>query len=148
MHYFVMQVGTQDLVSIHQEHDEAFAKSRSDKTLTVITRHELHKFADAQVLAEKATRLTGETWLPADDGPNRYPRFDVIQAPKLGDLVSRSFNGDSYPAGKIVQISSSFRRVKTDDGTVFYRVGNSASWRNNQTWWMISGHHHELNPSF
>lgn len=60
--------------------------------------------------------MLGDSYVAIDNGPWHYPRYDVIRRPYVGDLVSKSFNGDSYPRGTIVKISDSLRRVETDTG--------------------------------
>lgn len=103
---------------------------------------------EAEDVAEEATALMGRLHVACDRGPYVSPRFDVIAMVQVGDEVSRRFNGDSYPAGKVVKISKSLRRVEAEDGTVFFRVGRSDSWRANGTWFMARGKHNERNPSF
>lgn len=102
----------------------------------------------AEAAAVEATQLTGKMHLPVDQGTSTWPRFDVIEAPQVGSEVSRAFNGDYYPAGKIVKVSKSFKRVATEDGTVFTRVRETASWRSAGTWYMSAGSRRELNPHF
>lgn len=119
----------------------------------VVSRSDLHTFEDAKVLALQANEFALDTksverYITVDAGPCTYPRYDVIELPRLGEKVSRSFNGDSYPAGIITKISASFKRIETSDGTVFYRRRLSGAWVNDRTWFMIPGHVRELNPSF
>lgn len=92
------------------------------------------------------------TWLEVDSGPNVSPRYDVMIAPKVGDVVSYGFNGDYYPAGSITKVSDSKRRVEAtgEDGRVrvFWRLRNTAVWKFDSTWSMCGGRHDERNPSF
>jgi len=89
------------------------------------------------------------SYLAVDAGPSVSPRYDVIEAPKVGDLVSRYFNGDAYPAGKIIKMSENLRRIETDDGTVFWRRQQTSSWiATGGTWAMASGHRNDRNPHF
>ena len=96
-------------------------------------------------LAASATKLTGEEWLPVDQGPHHSPRFDVISCPKVGDDVSKGFNGDYYPIGKVVSISAApARRVITVDGPRgrlrFYRNKLSSGWTQaGGTWGLVKG---------
>jgi hypothetical protein len=118
-----------------------------------ITRNDLGSFAEATELAAEInslpeTSLAGATYIPTDAGPNCSPRFDVILAPKIGDPISYSFNGDSYPDGEIVKISGSLRIVTSSSGRRYYRRRLTGSWINNNCWSMRAGHHSELNPSF
>jgi hypothetical protein len=120
----------------------------TDYVRDAVNRNDFKSLADAERVASDATTLTGDLYVAADRGGYTSPRYDVVEAPVVGAKVSRSFNGDSYPAGTIIKVSDSLKRVQTDDGTVFYRVGNTDSWRNNRTWFMAYGHHNERNPSF
>lgn len=92
-------------------------------------------------------------YLATDAGPHQSPRYDVIQAPSLGTFVSKSFNGDSYPIGKIVKIGKNFSRIyvgresNPDDVLCFYRRGLSGRWiLKGGTWGMNQGRHNERNP--
>lgn len=113
-----------------------------------LNRNDLDTFEQATELARLCSIHAGKPYLPTDATASTSPRYDVIEAPQVGDLVSKSFNGDSYPCGKIVAISESLRRVKTDTGVVFFRRGATGGWKSNGTWWMTSGHTDERNPSF
>lgn len=115
--------------------------------------HDFLSIVQAQIAADMANCWAlkagrPERYIPVDQGPCVLPRFDVIEAPRVGAKVSRAFNGDYYPAGEIVKVSGSLRRVETSDGTVFYRRRETASWRSKRTWFMVGGHHSEKNPSF
>jgi hypothetical protein len=79
---------------------------------------------------------------------NYWPKFGVIKTPAIGDEVSYAFNGDSYPAGKIIKISNSLKRIETDTGVTFYRSGLSGVWLYEKTWSMIPGHKNKRNMSF
>jgi hypothetical protein len=113
-----------------------------------INRNDWKSLEEAEKVAVEATALTERLHIATDSGPYCSPRYDVIEAPRVGDEVSKSFNGDSYPAGRISKISSSLRRVETDTGEVFWRHRESGSWIEGQTWSMIPGHISERNPSF
>jgi hypothetical protein len=79
-------------------------------------------------------------YIATDDGKWSWPQFDVIKAPKVGDKVSQSFNGDSYPRGEIVSVSKSLKLVTTSTGHKFYRRGKSGAWLVNKYASMIPGH--------
>lgn len=102
----------------------------------------------AEKVAQDATTLMGDLYIATDAGEFSGPRYDVIRAPKVGDKVSRAFNGDSYPAGEIVKVSTSLRRVQTSTGVVFWRDKQSARWVSNGTWSMTGGHEERRNPEF
>lgn len=120
----------------------------TDFTQDAINRNDFTCFDTAKAVAAEATTLTGKLHIAADRGQWTSPRYDVIEAPAVGTEVSRAFNGDYYPAGKIVKVSASLRRVVTEDGTVFYRRGNSDVWISAGTWGMSIGRTSRLNPSF
>jgi len=113
-----------------------------------MTRHDIKSMDDAGKLAQSATEATGKLYLPVDAGSGVWPRFDVIEAPAVGDEVSYAFNGDYYPCGTIKSISASFRLITTTEGQKFYRRRESACWKYNGVWSLVDGHHSELNPSF
>lgn len=102
--------------------------------------------AEARTMALYLTSMTGRTYLPADEGDGVSPRYRIVEAPRVGDEVSYSFNGDTYPCGKVVRITKGWR-VTTDDGKVFNRYKESGGWRAvGGTWWMVQGHRYEQNP--
>lgn len=102
----------------------------------------------AEKIAAKASTLTGDIYIATDAGEGCYPRFDVIQAPAVGDKVSYAFNGDYYPCGTIVSISKSMKLITTSTGRKFYRSRQSGSWLNGGMWSMVAGHISRLNPEF
>lgn len=116
------------------------------------TRNDFTTKDEVDVLALEATKLTGDVHLGVDQGPGHYPRFDVVRAPKVGDLASYGFNGDSYACGEIVRVSKSLSKIttRTEGGHErdFYRRGQTSSWKNQGTWGLIRGHHDKRNPSF
>jgi len=68
---------------------------------TVLDRHDYKSFDDAAFAAEIANRADdGEAYIATDGSASLYPRYDVVSIPKVGDSVSRGFNGDYYPVGK------------------------------------------------
>lgn len=103
--------------------------------------------------AQQLTDATGVLYLSVDNGPGCYPRYDVVEAPKVGDRVSRSFNGDSYPAGEVVSVSRSpqCRLVVSRDVTGheyrFHRRRSTGAWIERGTWSMVEGHVSKWNPS-
>lgn len=112
------------------------------------SRHDIANFQDAERIAAEITQLTGRMHLGTDAGDGVWPRFDVIEAPQVGDKVSYSFNGDTYPDGEIVKISNKWQ-VTTSTGNKYRRRKNSAGWlRTGGTWSMVAGHHYEQNPHF
>ena len=113
-----------------------------------INRNDIKSFAYAQTLAQILTEKFGTIYLATDAGESTSPRYDVQEAPKVGDKVSKSFNGDSYPCGTIVKITPTWQ-ITTDTGAKFRRYKESGAWRQTgRGFWMISGHHDERNPSF
>lgn len=112
------------------------------------TRNDWKTFAAAQ---KRAAEL-GAKYTATDSGEHVSPRYDVIAVPQVGDPVSYSFNGDTYPDGKIISVShpdKHYRIVKTDTGSVYYRRGLRGAWvKRGGTWSMVSGHRNQRNPSF
>ena len=105
-------------------------------------------FETVERLALYMTAATGKTYLPADRSASVSPRYDVIEAPKVGDPVSYGFNGDYYPCGYITRITKGWR-VYTSEGKTFNRRKNSAGWTMvGGTWGMVAGHIDERNPHF
>ncbi len=92
--------------------------------------------------------LLRDEYIATDAGAHVSPRYDVIKLPKVGDKVSKAFNGDSYPAGVIKSISKSLKLITTDGGDKFYRVRETGSWRSGGTWSLTPGHVYTQNPSF
>lgn len=98
-------------------------------------------------IAAKLTKSEGTLFIGIDRGEWVSPRFDVMRAPAVGDAVSKSFNGDTYPVGHVVSISKTMKRITTSTGDVFHRRRESGSWSDG-TFSMVQGHISELNPSF
>jgi hypothetical protein len=105
-------------------------------------------FDEVSEVAAKLTAITGVMILPVDQGSGVSPRYRVIRAPVLGDAVSKSFNGDTYPCGYIARITKTWQ-ITTDTGQKFRRYKNTAGWREaGRGFWMVGGHLYEQNPSF
>ncbi len=108
----------------------------------------------AQQLADSASKLGQGPFMVSDNGPSCSPRFDVVRAPQVGDVVSKGFNGDAYPVGKIASISKGEMKLITvvaEDGRKlkFYRKGERAAWvQTGGTWSLMFGTHNDRNPSF
>lgn len=99
-------------------------------------------------LAEQKTTATGRKHIPTDAGGYVSPRVNVSEVPTIGAKVSRGFNGDYYPAGKIVAISATLKKITTDTGVVFWRRRLTGAWVSQRAWSMVAGHVNERNPSF
>lgn len=108
--------------------------------------------AAAEKIAASAAKLTGKAYLAVDRGDGVWPRYDVIEAPAVGDEVSKGFNGDYYPVGKIVRVGKGYKQIRVDGPRgqlTFYRRGNTGSWvQAGGTWSLIPGVHNEINPHF
>jgi hypothetical protein len=140
----------QEVIKVASEMPEGKRKwvSSSEDGSGWMTRHDIKSVEHAAEIAESAQKLTGKTYLPVDSGSGVWPRFDVIEAPAVGEAVSYAFNGDYYPCGHIKSISASFRMITTTEGQKFYRRKQTANWKYNRTWSLVDGHRSELNPSF
>lgn len=114
----------------------------------VETRHDWKTMERAEEVAACFYALTGDVWVATDAGPGVWPRYDVAKAPRVGDVASRTFNGDYYPCGTVASVSESLRVVRTTSGHTFYRRGRSGAWVSGGTWGLVAGHHDERNPSF
>lgn len=124
--------------------DEAMDRRYVETT----TRHDWLSYDAACELAARVSFAMGELYIGIDNGENIYPRYDIIRAPQVGDEVSYSFNGDTYPDGKIASISESLRVISTDTGNVYYRRKLSGAWKRHKTWTLVRGHITERNPHF
>ncbi len=121
---------------------------QSGRGITTESGWDWSRIEHAQQRAQEMSEATGDLHIAADNGKNCSPRFDVVRVPKVGDEVSRSFNGDSYPCGKISRVSKTYGVITTDTGLKFYRVDQTGYWRLHKTWWLVQGHIEERNPHF
>lgn len=136
MLYFKLEDGV--VTSVHEEYTPENTVSRWD----------FECFEQAVLIAIQAETATGNTYLPIDNGECVSPRYDVVEAPKVGDKVSCGFNGDYYPEGEVVKISDSYKVITTSTGKKFYRKGLTGRWRFGRIWVLVAGHHDRKNPSF
>lgn len=122
-----------------------------------LNRNDIRNAEHAFRLAESATALYANEKDPAlqlaymvdDCAAYRSPKWDVVQAPRVGDEVSKGFNGDYYPQGKIKSISKGYKVIILENGLRFYRKGGAARWvQSGGTWALIRGVHDERNPHF
>ena len=100
----------------------------------------------AQHLADSASKIGDRHILICDNADSRHG-CSIARAPAIGDPVSMSFNGDSYPCGTIAKISKNLRRVETSERKVFYRRQETGRWLYGG-WALINGHIREQNPHF
>jgi hypothetical protein len=110
--------------------------------------HDLASMEEASLLALSLTEQSGHDFIAIDRGDYHWPQYGVVAAPRIGDLVSISFNGDRHPCGQIKSISKTLKVITTTNGRTFYRRGKSAAWINDGTWTMIPGHVSSQNESF
>lgn len=118
------------------------------RSADTIDRNDFRTLEDAERVAADATEFAGKTYLAIDSGRHVSPRFDVIRAFTIGEPVSGSFNGDSYPEGEIVAISPTMKKITTSTGAEFYRRRNSGTWLRGKTFALGRGHVDRRNPSF
>jgi hypothetical protein len=105
-------------------------------------------FEQAESWARYLTAMTGKAYVGTDEGDGTWPRYRVIEAPMIGDKVSRSFNGDTYPEGEITAITKA-GQVTTSTGAKFRRRGTTSGWREvGGSFWLCGGHQYEQNPHF
>lgn len=122
-----------------------------------ISRHDITSFEQAEQIAAQATALEArmidyarrKTYIAVDNGEWCSPRYEVVEAPKVGNKVSRCINGDYYPDGEIVKVSGQNSRiVTTSTGRKYYRRRLSGAWVADKYYSMVSGHVSRLNPEF
>lgn len=105
----------------------------------------------AQQIADSASKLSGAAYLAIDGGECVSPRYDVIKAPAVGDEVSKAFNGDYYPVGKIVAIGKEFKRIRVEGECgvlIFFRRKLSGCWKYKGMWNLVGGSVSRWNPEF
>lgn len=106
----------------------------------------------AQQIADSASKFTGRTFLAIDNGDHVSPRYEVIEAPSVGDEVSKGFNGDFYHVGQVVKIGKNYKQITVQGkyGTIkFYRKGLRGCWlQPGGTWGLVPGVRNEMNPEF
>lgn len=113
-----------------------------------LSRDHITSYEMAVDISRQLTECLGRTFLPIDATDAAWPRYGIIEAPKIGDKVSRSFNGDSYPCGEIIKITPTWQ-ITTSTGQKFRRIKNSGGWREaGRSFWMVAGHIDERNPHF
>lgn len=111
---------------------------------------DIANYSHAEHLANRATEITGEKYLPVSR-ESTLPKCSIVRAPKVGDVVSRQYNGDANYVGVVVSISSTFKKVtvETDEGyyVSFYRVKNTGAWRESKSpFYMVKGVVNARNP--
>lgn len=111
-----------------------------------VSRWDWWDYGVVERIAAAVTKYVGELHIAVDRGQGVSPRLDIILAPKVGDEVSKSFNGDTYPMGTITKISPSMHVITTSTGAKFYRQGkNSGTWAKG-SFYLIPGKVYEQNP--
>ncbi len=107
-----------------------------------MNKRDIKSLDQATKLAESMTALTGKLYLGTTDGRE----WNVLEAPAIGDKVSATFNGDTYPEGEIVKMSKTMFMITTSTGKKFYRKSpTSGAWVSGHQY-MIGGHVYEQNP--
>lgn len=115
-----------------------------------LNRNDMPSLEYAQAIAEAASKFTGKLYVATDAGESVAPRFDVIEAPAVGDDVSMAFNGDSYPVGKVVRVGKGLKQVKVfgpRGELVFRRRGLTGAWLN-RGFALVPGIISRWNPEF
>lgn len=135
-----IDTNTDKVISADEAKDRRYAETT--------TRHDWLSYDAACELAARVSFAMGELYIGIDNGEYIYPRYDIIKAPVVGDDVSYTFNGDTYPDGKIKSISESMRLITTDTGNKYYRRKLTGAWKRHNTWTLVQGHRREQNPHF
>lgn len=112
-----------------------------------LNRNDLKSFEQAEEIAAAASRNDSGRVFVATDTPSSLPRFDVVEVPKVGDPVSKGFNGDYYPCGTVAKVSPDYRIVTTSDGQRFFRRRKTGVWLCSM-WYLVEGHISQWNPEF
>src|SRR5271167_3290648 len=111
------------------------------------TRNDWKSFEEVTQIARLLEATTRQKFLPVDAGSHTSPRYDLVEPPKVGDPVSYSYNGDTYPDGEITKITPTYQ-ITTSGGHKYRRPGNRGYWlRVGGTWSLVKGHIYEQNPS-
>lgn len=118
-------------------------------------RNDWKTLAAAEEIATVLNAAADIRYIAIDNGEWVSPRYDVIVLPKVGDEVSYAFNGDSYPCGKVIRVSSGpdYSQIAAGpdnrgETRVFYRRKKSGAWINKKTWTLVRGHVSTYNESF
>ena len=110
---------------------------------------DLDTFRMAFDVANAFTKFTGKEHLPVDNGDHCYPRFEIVVAPVVGDLISYGIGGDRYLDGVITKITgSNFKKIHSSTGNCYLRRRLSASWKNGSCSLIVGEHVSYLDPSF
>lgn len=141
MNYFNLTTKT---VMTFKEVEAARLAGSTDK---VVSRHDFNSLQDAQDVVI-AFEGTGVVLMATDAGEWCSPRFDIIEAPKVGDAISYAYNGDYYPCGHIATISKTMKRIVSTEGHIFTRRRLTGAWLRDGMWTMVSGHVNKWNPEF
>lgn len=140
----MIYIGTRlnQLYAVVNSYNETLAY---DAAVTWASRHDWTSKEQVDNLALDLTERFDKVFIGVDNGGSISPRFDIIEAPKVGDMVSMGFNGDCYPVGVITAISASMKVITAGDKR-FYRRKESGVWKFSKTWSMIKGEHNDRNP--
>lgn len=113
-----------------------------------ISSRDIKTFQEATRIARYLGFLTNEEYLPVATGPDLANNIEIIKAPKVGDPVSATLNGDSYPEGYITRITPTWR-ITTSTGRKFSRLKSSSTWQEvGRGFYMSMGHRSFRNPHF
>jgi hypothetical protein len=98
----------------------------------------LKSYAEAEELAVTVATLHPELiFLPYDYGRGRISQYGIITAPDIGDTVYQSYNGHTFPAGKVELIDVGYNRIRAN-GRWYYREKKQPAWAN-AGWYLIKG---------
>lgn len=119
--------------------------SIADKPTGWCTSRDFEDFESVKALAAYLTAMTGKAYLGTDAGQWCFPRYDIVEVPRVGDEVSYYFNGDCTPCGTVTRVGKNCRIIETDSGKKFWRLRETGSWKDG-IWFLTSGHSYERNP--
>ena len=113
----------------------------------ILSSWDFETMSHAESIAEHANLAGKEKYMAIDRGVGVSPQYDIIKMPQIGDLVSKTFNGDYYPCGSITKISPTLR-ITTSLGEKFsYKNGGWHS-VSSRCWCLVVGVIDERNPQF
>lgn len=127
---------------------EGAVAATSHSVNTFQSRSNWTTYEQAQALVDGLNEKFPGKFIATDAGDSVSPRYDIIEAPKVGSKVSMGFNGDYYPVGEITKISATMKVIETSSGKKFYRRRQSGIWRHSKIWTLVPGHWDDKNPSY
>lgn len=113
-----------------------------------VDRWDITSFEEVEAYVADLKAISDTNYIACDSGPNVSPRYSVSKMFRIGEEVSMSFNGDTYPVGKVARITKGLM-VVTDKGDKFNRYKKTGGWFKIQSpFCLVRGNMFEQNPHF